>query len=882
MTSRWAYALLLSATAVSLIGCGDDPVASTDAGSDVAMTTDLGGDAVAPDTGTSDAATDGATPDVATDAAADVTAPEDGGKDAATPVDAADTGTPDDVTTPADVTTPLDVTTPDDVQAPIDVPVPEDVGTPDVPTPEDVSVDTGPTPADAPGPGFGCMFPRGVIALPGTVAPLLGSTTGGTSSISASLCQPNASGPEHVYTVQVASRTGVIFDTDAMSGTTFDTVLSLRSVCENTSTELSCDDDSGDTPGNASVMRAVLDPGMYALVVDGYNNTSGNYTLRTTLFDAAPNATCNSPAVLPLGDTLTDQSLVGAGAPSRACRTGSLGGQLFYSLTVPGNTTVQAVVTPTGTMPTWTPVLRVLSNCTDTTCFADAQGGTGTAATAVFANGTPGPQTYIVSVASTAVTTGTFSLRATQMMGVATGATCDNATVLAPGATLMAQDTSTGLGPSTVCQTNGRQLFYRVSVPAGQRVRVTATPPTSPSRTAVLRVLDTCLASTCAQSATGSSGSPVSTTLVNAGGAPRDFFVSASSDSSTTPMVFSLAASAAMESADGDTCDAPATLTPGMTLANQDTATAFQPAPSCLGGGAVRYYAVMVPAGQRVTVRATPSTGLALRIRSLSNCTATTCIESTTGTAGTVTPFALSNWSGMMQRYILAIGSSSTSTQGTYSLTTEQAPLAVRYTSTFFPPMCDDLSMGSAVQPSGGWSDDSATAIAALPFPFAFMGTMATHYSVASNGFAQLWPSSSGTPSDDYTNIALVGSGPANMIAPFWDDLTTISGAGTGVRVANVGMGIDRRFVIGWNNWAAVNAIGTSFSFQAKLFETTGAIEFHYCAMVSGSGLNGGRATGDSATVGVQNAMRNAGIALSHNMAGSVTVPIAVRLTPTP
>ncbi len=881
MTSRWAYALLLSATAATLAGCGDDPTPPTDAGAtqDVAMTTDLGGDA-AVDAGPADSGR----PDVVgTDQPAadvlDAAIPADAEPDAAAP-DAAlpdaepDAAAPDAVAPDAEADAGVpDVPLPDDVPAGPDVVAPVDSGN---------DPDSGPIPSDGGPPGFGCMAPRGVIALPGAVAPLMGDTTGGTSTIATSRCQSNTGGPEHVYTVQVASRTGVIFDTDAMSGTTFDTVLSLRSVCENTSTELSCDDDGGDNPGTSSVMRAVLDPGTYALVVDGFNTQSGRYVLRTTPFAAAANATCNAPITLPLGDTIAAQSLAGAGAPSRACRTNSFGGQLFYSLTVPASTTVQVVVTPTGTTPGWTPVLRVLNQCEDTACFADAQGGAGTAATTVFANGSPTPQTYILSVASTAVTEGTFSIAATSMSGVAPGATCDNAVTLAPGATVSAQDSSTGLGPNTLCQTNGRQLYYRVSVPAGQRVRVTATPAETPARTAVIRVLDGCLAATCAQSHVGTtSGSPVSATLVNAAIAPRDFLLSVSSNSSTSPMVFSLAASAAVATADGDTCDTPADLVPGMTLSGQDTATAFRPPPSCLSGGNVRYYAVRVPGGQRVTVRATPSAGLTLRMRALTQCEATTCAASTTGGAGAVTPMALSNWGSTEQVYFVAVGSSSTTTQGTFSITTEQTALNVAYTTSMVPPSCDDLSTGTAVQPTSGWSDDSATAIAPLPFSVPFMGATATHYSVTSNGFAQLWPSMSGSPSTDYANVPLVGSGPSNMVAPFWDDLTTISGGGTGVRVATLGMGIDRRFVIGWNNWAAVGASGTSLSFQAKLFEAMGIIEFHYCTLTSGMSTNAGRVSGDSASVGVQNAARDAGISLSYNIP-LVFTELAVRLTPRP
>jgi len=67
-------------------------------------------------------------------------------------------------------------------------------------------------------------------------------------------------------------------------------------------------------------------------------------------------------------------------------------------------------------------------------------------------------------------------------------------------------------------------------------------------------------------------------------------------------------------------------------------------------------------------------------------------------------------------------------------------------------------------------------------------------------------------------------------------------------------------------------------TFQAKLFETTGVIELHYCTLTPG--MNAGFATGSSATIGVESPDGRSGRMHSHERAMSISTTSAIRFSP--
>jgi len=84
--------------------------------------------------------------------------------------------------------------------------------------------------------------------------------------------------------------------------------------------------------------------------------------------------------------------------------------------------------------------------------------------------------------------------------------------------------------------------------------------------------------------------------------------------------------------------------------------------------------------------------------------------------------------------------------------------------------------------------------------------------------------------------------------------------------------------VVQWTAWGFYLATSARLTFQAKLFEGTNVVEFHYCDLAPGT--TGTRATGDSATVGIENLLGTRGYQASFETAGSIMNQSAIRLTP--
>jgi hypothetical protein len=149
------------------------------------------------------------------------------------------------------------------------------------------------------------------------------------------------------------------------------------------------------------------------------------------------------------------------------------------------------------------------------------------------------------------------------------------------------------------------------------------------------------------------------------------------------------------------------------------------------------------------------------------------------------------------------------------------------------------------------------------------------------NGFMQLHPSAGGLANNTFVNVAMpTVAFPNWLLAPFWDDLGVVPGQ-TRVRSAVSGPAPRRTFTVEWFDAAFLQgAVGPErLRFQAKLYESTNVVEFHYCSMQ----LNGGSMsllTGGSATVGLENGGGTEATQRSFNTAGSVTSGAGLRFVP--
>jgi len=855
ISTRWRFALAICSLSAAA-GCGSDPVgmvALDDAGGDVGGRTDQG--------------------------FVDVGTPTDRGTDAGKSSDA---GFPD-VVAPDDVPAPMDVVAPDDVPAPMDA-------ADDVPAVDVVTVDTPAVDVPADG-GPVCPAPRETITLPSmTAVSLTGSTaSAGTSVIPSSRCQGTATGAEAIYTLVVTSRLGVILSTDN-AGTAFDTVLSIRRSCLDTTSEISCDDDSGSGTGrlNSSVLRAVLDPGTYTVVVDGFSGASGAYTLTASTFTPADNATCSTARALTVGTALTGQTFANAGN-SGLCSPGlSPGGQVFYAVTLPANTVGTAQVSRASG--DWGYALRVYADCDATTCLQFAS-STASPLTQVFANATASPRTYVVSVAQTDSTSTTTPFDIVVNTAALTpGQVCESPVPLVAGTPLAAQSNMGAPFASALCRTSdtGGQRFYTVTIPAGQRARVTATPTGATPRQPVLRLLDDCAATACADSAIGGTSTVPAAAFLdapNTGTAPRTVVVALASTTPANAGSWDLTAATAAI-VPGQFCAAPVTATPGMTLNAQDAREGLRPTTACVttANGGQLFYRVSVPTGNRVQVRAVPAGAMMAwtpTLRALSTCASTSCVDSSTAAAaGSAATLSIVNAGAMAQDYLFSVAGSTTAS-GTFNLEVGAASPLPGYTVSTITAACDDVTGGTAVVPasSATWSDDSASAITALPFTASFFGDEVTRWALTSNGLLQLFAATGGSTSTTFTNSSLPStSAPNGFVAAFWDDLLTLDTGSTTIataRTVTLGTAPARRFVTQWTDFTATGNT-LRLTFQAKLFEGSNNIEIHYCSVTA----DNPRASGNSATIGAESLTGAFATQVSFDTAGAAVTGRAYRLAP--
>ena len=157
-------------------------------------------------------------------------------------------------------------------------------------------------------------------------------------------------------------------------------------------------------------------------------------------------------------------------------------------------------------------------------------------------------------------------------------------------------------------------------------------------------------------------------------------------------------------------------------------------------------------------------------------------------------------------------------------------------------------------------SDDQTTPPVALGFSFPFYGTLFDSIRVCTNGWLSLTDSSTA-----YSNQPLPTSGaPANLIAPFWDDLHPHSVG----RVFFQDFG--NQAIVQWDTMERYSGAG-QYTFQAIL-DASGAVTYQYLTL-----------TGDvtSSTVGIQDASKTVGLQVAFNQA-YLQDGLAVRISAIP
>lgn len=674
------------------------------------------------------------------------------------------------------------------------------------------------------------------------------------------------------YEVTVPPSSRVSVTTNGGSGTS-DFVLFFLDACD----AAACSFATDAAPERGTITNVGASPITRIVGIRSYSSATPSPADISFAFESvsfASNATCATATPITATTTLSAQPL-GQGGPrptGSGCGTGAGDTTLYYSVSIPAGQRVQVQTTPGAGSDI---VLMTQNACSDAGCASF----TNTAPErTTLENTTASAITRIVAVRPLESSTVPFDIAFTyETIPTVPNGTCAGATPVTESTSFTGQDLSAGGAQPTATNcgtgTSNRTLYYAVTLPPSSRVNVT-TNGGSGASDFVLFFLDSCGAAACSFN---TNSSPERGELSNPTASPITRIVGVRSASSPTPAALDITFAFQSVSFAGNAACASATpVTASTTFSDLDLSVGGpQPTATSCGGGVsnrTRYYEVTVPPASRVDVTTTgTSTGAGdIVLFFLDSCGAASCSFNTDSAPerGTI----LNTGAAPITRIVGVRSYSST--------TPSLAQIAFAFSSlpyTFAPisAACVDVSGGTAI--ANVTADDSASARIALPFAFDYFGAPVTHYSVSSNGMMQLWPSDMGTPSSEWSNVAIPSTSlPNGYVAPFWDDLRPNAGANAVLLVE--GSAGSRRMIVQWTNWRAENtADAQQLTFQAHLVEGSDVIEYHYCSM---TGAAGQLHTGSSATIGVENLTGSEGISISFNTAAAVSTGSGFRLTP--
>jgi len=170
-----------------------------------------------------------------------------------------------------------------------------------------------------------------------------------------------------------------------------------------------------------------------------------------------------------------------------------------------------------------------------------------------------------------------------------------------------------------------------------------------------------------------------------------------------------------------------------------------------------------------------------------------------------------------------------------------------------------------------GEYDDGAWGAFPIGFSFDFFGNIYTDFYVTSNGLVMF-----GSSSTEYRNRNIPRGGPPNnYIAPFWDDL--IIHATGDIMYQTIGTAPNRKLVVQYTNMSFWNSPILFGTFQVILYEGSNEIQTQYRSIVD---LISPRASGNSATIGLENVNGSAGVRCSYETADYIQSEKAILFTP--
>jgi hypothetical protein len=359
-------------------------------------------------------------------------------------------------------------------------------------------------------PAIACPWGKDFPSLVLPMSDVKGVLKGPSRNASTTCTRQNGTGgPDTVFVLPVAARTTV--ELEVVSA--IDTVLAIRTACDDPLTELACNDNPsggsgaggsgvggsggaineppppfpadaavpvGGPPagsGRDAVLRATLNPGTYYVVVDEAEpfGVGGPFTLRVRSSAPVAHASCSAAKVLTDGVRLPAEELDVALEKPPSCSGAESRPALFYTARIPSGQRLTVRAQPTNGDRQWNPVMEILSACGNgglcrakdtSTPFGDRQ--------LRYVNNGPVAEDVILAVsASTEVAGATYALSVSIGDPVLNGS-CSAARPITDGQVLRNQDLGEGqVNQSGQCvPTGGQSLFYSVTMLPQQQLTV--------------------------------------------------------------------------------------------------------------------------------------------------------------------------------------------------------------------------------------------------------------------------------------------------------------------------------------------------------------------------------------------------------------------------
>lgn len=162
-------------------------------------------------------------------------------------------------------------------------------------------------------------------------------------------------------------------------------------------------------------------------------------------------------------------------------------------------------------------------------------------------------------------------------------------------------------------------------------------------------------------------------------------------------------------------------------------------------------------------------------------------------------------------------------------ITTVRAQVITNYAFSASQSVYIPLSGATTPVLTGGDFDEGWYSRIPIGFEFWFMGNLITEVHASTNGVLSLSTNAPSTAASNNNLSTFVGSFYRPIIAPLWDNLDIDSLSGASFSYLTTGTAPNRIFTAEWKNaewnWFANAA---TISFQVKLFESTGVIEYIY------------------------------------------------------